>query len=86
MDDTLRRAGLFQGVEPEAVEALAGEFDIFEAQRGSVRAIGEREDGVSRGEQAPRGDIDRQHDQCTAHAPPRIPVVNRATRQGMNER
>ena len=36
MDEILRRAGLFQGVDPEDVEALSGEFETFEAPRGAV--------------------------------------------------
>ena len=36
MDEVLRRAGLFQGVDPEAVEALAGQFEIIDAPRGAV--------------------------------------------------
>ena len=36
MDEILRRAGLFQGVDPDDVEALSGEFEIFEAPRGAV--------------------------------------------------
>ena len=36
MDEILRRAGLFQGVNPEAVEALANEFEIIDAPRGST--------------------------------------------------
>jgi CRP/FNR family cyclic AMP-dependent transcriptional regulator len=36
VDEILRRAGLFQGVDPEDVEALSGEFEIFEAPRGAV--------------------------------------------------
>lgn len=36
MDEILRRAGLFQGVDPEAVEALASEFEIIDAQRGTT--------------------------------------------------
>jgi CRP/FNR family transcriptional regulator, cyclic AMP receptor protein len=36
VDEVLRRAGLFQGVDPEAVEALAGEFEILEAPRGAT--------------------------------------------------
>ncbi len=36
MDEILRRAGLFQGVDPDAVEALAGEFEIVDAQRGTT--------------------------------------------------
>ena len=36
MDEILRRAGLFQGVDPEAVEALAGEFEFIDAPRGAT--------------------------------------------------
>jgi len=36
VDEILRRAGLFQGVDPDDVEALSGEFEIFEAPRGAV--------------------------------------------------
>ena len=36
MDEILRRAGLFQGVDPEAVEALADEFQMIDAPRGST--------------------------------------------------
>jgi CRP/FNR family cyclic AMP-dependent transcriptional regulator len=36
VDEILRRAGLFQGVDPDDVEALAGEFEIFDAPRGAV--------------------------------------------------
>ena len=36
MDDILRRAGIFQGVDPEAVEALASEFEISDAPRGMI--------------------------------------------------
>jgi CRP/FNR family cyclic AMP-dependent transcriptional regulator len=36
VDEVLRKAGLFQGVDPEAVEALAGEFEIMEAPRGAT--------------------------------------------------
>ena len=36
MDEVLRRAGLFQGVDPDAVEALAGEFEILDAPRGAT--------------------------------------------------
>ena len=36
MDDILRRAGIFQGIAPEAVEALADEFEIIEAPRGTI--------------------------------------------------
>ena len=36
MDEILRRAGLFQGVDPEAVEALADEFQMIDAPRGTT--------------------------------------------------
>ena len=36
MEEALRKAGLFQGVEPEDVEALSGEFEIFDAPRGQI--------------------------------------------------
>ena len=36
MDEVLARAGLFQGVDPEAAEALAGEFDMIDTPRGTV--------------------------------------------------
>jgi CRP-like cAMP-binding protein len=36
VDEILRRAGLFQGVDPEAVEALADEFQMIDAPRGST--------------------------------------------------
>jgi CRP-like cAMP-binding protein len=36
VDDILRRAGIFQGVDPEAVEALAKEFKTVEAPRGAT--------------------------------------------------
>jgi len=36
VDDILRRAGIFQGVDPEAVEALASEFEISDAPRGMI--------------------------------------------------
>jgi CRP/FNR family transcriptional regulator, cyclic AMP receptor protein len=36
VDETLRRAGLFQGVDPDAVEALSNEFEIIEAPRGTT--------------------------------------------------
>ncbi len=36
MEDALRKAGLFQGVDAEDIEALAGEFEIFDAPRGQV--------------------------------------------------
>ncbi len=36
MDEVLRRAGLFQGVAVEDVEALGSQFEIFEASRGTT--------------------------------------------------
>lgn len=36
MDEVLRRAGLFQGVAPEDVEALGSQFEIFDAPRGTT--------------------------------------------------
>jgi CRP-like cAMP-binding protein len=36
VDEILRRAGLFQGVDTESVEALASEFEIVEAPRGTI--------------------------------------------------
>jgi CRP-like cAMP-binding protein len=36
VDEALRRAGLFQGVDPESVEALADEFETVDAPRGTV--------------------------------------------------
>jgi CRP-like cAMP-binding protein len=36
VDEILRRAGLFQGVDPEAVEALADEFQMIDAPRGTT--------------------------------------------------
>ncbi|MBV9593578.1 MAG: Crp/Fnr family transcriptional regulator [Actinobacteria bacterium] len=36
MDDALRKAGLFQGVDPDDIEALGGEFEISEISRGQV--------------------------------------------------
>ena len=36
MDEALRRAGLFQGVDADDVEALASEFEIINASRGQV--------------------------------------------------
>jgi CRP-like cAMP-binding protein len=36
VEEILRRAGIFQGVDPESVEALAGEFEIVDAARGTV--------------------------------------------------
>ncbi|MGI9093311.1 MAG: Crp/Fnr family transcriptional regulator [Mycobacteriales bacterium] len=36
MDDVLAAAGLFQGVRPEAAEALAAQFEYLDAPRGRV--------------------------------------------------
>lgn len=36
MDDVLRKAGLFQGVAPEDVEALGNQFEVIEAPRGTT--------------------------------------------------
>jgi CRP-like cAMP-binding protein len=36
VDDILRRAGIFQGVDPDAIEALAKEFNTIEAPRGTT--------------------------------------------------
>jgi len=36
VDDILRKAGLFQGVDDEDAEALGGQFEIFEASRGTT--------------------------------------------------
>jgi CRP-like cAMP-binding protein len=36
VDEVLRKAGLFQGVDPESVEALASEFEVIDAPRGTV--------------------------------------------------
>ena len=36
MDEVLRRAGLFQGVDPADVEALGSQFEIFDAPRGTT--------------------------------------------------
>src|ERR1700761_432623 len=36
VDEVLRKAGLFQGVDPEASEALASQFEIFDAARGTT--------------------------------------------------
>ena len=36
MDEVLRKAGLFQGVAPEDVEALGNQFEILEAPRGTT--------------------------------------------------
>jgi CRP/FNR family cyclic AMP-dependent transcriptional regulator len=36
MDETLARSGIFQGVDPEAAEALAKEMDTVEVRKGDV--------------------------------------------------
>ena len=36
MDEVLRKAGLFQGVDPDDAEALGSQFEIFEAPRGTT--------------------------------------------------
>jgi CRP-like cAMP-binding protein len=36
MEDVLARAGLFQGVDPEAAEALAKDLEIIEVRKGDV--------------------------------------------------
>ncbi|SOD71890.1 CRP-like cAMP-binding protein [Jatrophihabitans sp. GAS493] len=36
MDDILRRAGLFQGVDDDDAEALGSQFEIFDAARGTT--------------------------------------------------
>ena len=36
MDEMLRKAGLFQGVEAEDAEALASQFEMIDAQRGTT--------------------------------------------------
>ena len=36
MDEVLRKAGLFQGVAPEDVEALGNQFEVIEAPRGTT--------------------------------------------------
>jgi CRP/FNR family cyclic AMP-dependent transcriptional regulator len=36
VDEVLARAGLFQGVDPDAAEALAGEFEFVDTPRGTV--------------------------------------------------
>ena len=36
MDETLTRSGIFQGVDPEAAEALAKEMDTVEIRKGEV--------------------------------------------------
>lgn len=36
MDEVLARAGLFQGVDADAAEALAGDFEIIDSPRGTI--------------------------------------------------
>ena len=36
MDEALRKAGLFQGVDPDDVEAISSEFEIIEVSRGQI--------------------------------------------------
>jgi CRP/FNR family cyclic AMP-dependent transcriptional regulator len=36
MDETLARSGIFQGVDPEAAEALAKEMEIVDARKGEI--------------------------------------------------
>ena len=36
IDEALRRAGLFQGVDPDDIEALGSQFETFEAPRGAT--------------------------------------------------
>ena len=36
MDEVLARSGIFQGVDPEAAEALAKEMDTIEVRKGDV--------------------------------------------------
>jgi CRP/FNR family cyclic AMP-dependent transcriptional regulator len=36
MDETLARSGIFQGVDPEAAEALAKEMETIEARKGEI--------------------------------------------------
>ncbi|MDQ6849638.1 MAG: Crp/Fnr family transcriptional regulator [Actinomycetota bacterium] len=36
MEEILRRAGIFQGVDPGSVEALANDFEIIDAPRGTT--------------------------------------------------
>jgi CRP/FNR family transcriptional regulator, cyclic AMP receptor protein len=36
MDEVLARSGIFQGVDPEAAEALAKEMDTVEVRKGDV--------------------------------------------------
>ena len=36
MDETLARSGIFQGVDPDAAEALAKEMETIETRKGEV--------------------------------------------------
>src|SRR6187551_1928420 len=36
MDEVLARSGIFQGVDPEAAEALAKEMDTIEVRKGDI--------------------------------------------------
>lgn len=36
MDEVLARSGIFQGVDPEAAEALAKEMETLEVRKGEV--------------------------------------------------
>ena len=36
MDETLARSGIFQGVDPDAAEALAKEMETIESRKGEV--------------------------------------------------
>ena len=36
MDDVLARSGIFQGVDPEAADALAKEMDLIDVRKGDV--------------------------------------------------
>jgi CRP/FNR family cyclic AMP-dependent transcriptional regulator len=36
VEDVLRRAGIFQGVDPADIEALSSEFEVFDAPRGTT--------------------------------------------------
>ena len=36
MEETLARSGIFQGVDPDAADALAKEMEIIEVRKGDV--------------------------------------------------
>ena len=36
MDEVLTRSGIFQGVEPEAAEALSKEMEIVDVRKGEI--------------------------------------------------